>query len=186
MKNLFRCSVATLLIVLGTTLPVVAARDETTVKGEVVQVQQRLRTANDGEVDQLRVRTRQGEELRLQLGRAGSCPGCVQVGDQIRARVRTGADGQPAQVQSMKVRRNRAMYGYCLESGDLIRQQDRTRARDGSGAGNRSQQQWQGGKGGNGGARIQRQGASRSGTGSPGGSRRCSPGALPSPSLLRR
>ena len=82
MKKLLALISSVTLAMLSAVAPAVGAQDETTVKGEVIQVQQRVHTANDGEFDQLRIRTRQGEELQLRLGRADSCPGCVRVGDQ--------------------------------------------------------------------------------------------------------
>ena len=130
------------LTMLSAVTPAVGAEDETTVKGEVVQVQQHVRTSNDGEFDQLRIRTRQGEELQLRLGRSDSCPGCVQVGDQVRARVRGAGQGQVGQVQSMKVRRNGSMYTYQVRNGELLQGQGRLRARDGSGTGRGNGQGW--------------------------------------------
>jgi hypothetical protein len=129
----------TFTLVLGLSMasvPAGARQDETTVKGEVIQVQQRARTENDGELDHLRIRTRQGEEMRLQLGKAGTCEGCVQAGDQIKARVRQGTDGAPAKVQSMQVRRQGALYSYRYQNGELVQNQARPRAQDGSGVGN--------------------------------------------------
>lgn len=171
MKKQLALVISTLLLLMSATLPAVAGQDETTVKGEVIQVQQRIRTENDGELDQLRIRTRQGQEMRLQMGKAESCPGCVEVGDQIRARVRTGADGQAAQVQSMQVRRDGSMYSYRFQNGELAQSQTRMRARDGSGVGHNSQEQWQRGSGGNGNCRGNGGGSRGSGAGGSGGSR---------------
>lgn len=129
----------TITLVLGLSIASALAgarQDETTVKGEVIQVQQRVRTENDGVLDQLRIRTRQGEEMQLQLGRIVACQDCVQAGDRIKARVRREADGAPAQVQSMQVRRQGAIYDYRNQNGELVQIQARTRAQNGSGVGN--------------------------------------------------
>lgn len=171
MKKQLAIGISSLLLIVVTTLPSTASQSETTIKGEVVQVQQQIRTENDGAFDQLRVRTRQGQEMRLQLGKAGNCPGCVQVGDQIRARVRSGADGQAAQVQSMKVRREGSMYSYRFQNGELAQNPARMRARDGSGAGRSNREQWQRGSGGNGNCRGNGGGSRGSGAGGSGGSR---------------
>ena len=171
MKKQLALGISTVVLTFSATLPITAGPDEATVKGEVVQVQQRVRTENDGSVDQLEVRTRQGQELRLQMGKADSCPGCVQVGDQIRARVRTGSDGQASQVRSMKVRRDGSMRSYRFQNGELALNQTRLRARDGSGTGPINQEQWQRGRGGNGNCRGNGQGSRGSGAGGSGGSR---------------
>lgn len=171
MKKHLACALSTFFVMLSAALPAAASQDETTVKGEVIQVQQRVRTENDGEFDQLRIRTRQGQEMQLQTGKADSCPGCVQVGDQIRARVRQADAGQAAQVQSMKVRRDGSMNSYRFQNGQLAQNQARMRARDGSGAGHNNQEQWQQGKGGNGNCRGNGSGSRGSGAGGSGGSR---------------
>ena len=171
MKKQLTLVIITTLWILSATFPALANQDETTVKGEVIQVQQRVRTANDGEFDQLRVRTQQGEEMQLRMGKAESCPGCVQVGDQIRARVRGGAEGQAAQVQSMKVRRDGAMRSYRFQNGELAQGQSRMQARDGSGAGKNNREQWQRGSSGNGNCRGNGGGSRGSGAGGSRGSR---------------
>ena len=170
MKKQLVLAISTFLLIFSATLPTAASQDETTVKGEVVQVQQRVRTENDSEFDQLRIRTRQGQEMRLQMGKADTCPGCVRVGDQIRARVGGGTNGQAAQVQSMKVRRNGSMYSYRFQNGELAQSQARLRARDGSGAGRNNREQWQRG-GGNGNRNGNGSGSRGSGAGGAGGSR---------------
>lgn len=168
MKRQLTTLSSAILLTLSTTLPAVASSDETTIKGEVIQVQQRVRTANDGEFDQLRIRTRQGEEMQLQLGKSGSCPGCVEVGDRIRARVRGAGEGQLGQVQSMKVRRNGSMQSYRVQNGELTGDRTRLRSRDGSGGGNKGRQR---GQGGNGNCRGNGGGQRGSGAGGSGGSR---------------
>jgi hypothetical protein len=127
--------IAAVLIALVAT-PAFAQQGEESFKGEVVAVQQQ--TQNQGADQLITVRTRQGEQKQFRLG-DGSCAGCVQVGDQVRARVSQGAAGRPGQVQSMKVKRNGEMFGYSNQAGQLVRTQQRSR--DGSGTG--KQAQWQ-------------------------------------------
>jgi hypothetical protein len=127
---------AGLLMALGA--PAIVA-DETpeTVEGEVVRVMQQ--TGNEGELDALMIRTRQGEEMRLLLGRAGTSEGRVQEGDRIRARL---ASGDPAEegyrVRSMNVRRTGERLRYRDGSGEMLQAQDRSRDRDGTGGGGRA------------------------------------------------
>lgn len=135
--------------------PAWAGKNAQTIQGYVIKVEQQVSTQNDGQFDQLRIRTRQGEEMQLKLGQAGSCQGCVQVGDRIRAQVMMGGNGE-AQIQSMQVRRNREMYGYHLEAGTLVR--TRSQLRDGSGLGQQS-----GRRGANGGSDSRGQGGRGSG-----------------------
>jgi hypothetical protein len=116
---------AVLLLALGA--PSMAADDPPgKVQGEVVQVMQQ--TGNAGELDTLMIRTRQGEQIHLALGEAGSSEGRVQVGDQVSARLTNGEpteQGYP--VQSMKVRRTGETLQYRDASGQML--QTRTRAR---------------------------------------------------------
>ena len=171
MKKRLAIISSAILVIYSAALPAAASQDETTVKGEVIQVQQRVRTTNDGEFDHLRIRTRQGEEMQLQLGKAGSCPGCVEVGDQVRARVRGAGQGQIGQVQSMKVRRNGSMYNYRVQNGELSQGQGRLRARDGSGSGRGNGERWSRGSGGSGNCPGNGGGPRGSGAGGSGGSR---------------
>lgn len=132
--------------------------EETVVEGEVVQIRNQVRTHSGGEVQQIMVRTRQGEMKQLQLGDPSACTGeCLQVGDQVRARVMTQtrtqsrietqadtaaasagdvaatASGEALAVRSMKVRRTGQELTFRDASGDLLR--TRSRAKDGTGAG---------------------------------------------------
>lgn len=116
-------------------VPVLAEQQYETLKGEVIAVQQQ----NQGTDQLITVRSRNGSEKQIRLAGQGGCAGCVQAGDQIRARVQTGSAGQPGQVQSMKVKRNGEMSGYSNQSGQLVRTQQR--ARNGSGAGKQASQQ---------------------------------------------
>ena len=97
------------------------------VKGEVIKVEQHVRTRNGGEYDRLTIRTRQGEEMRLRLGEGGACEGCFQEGDRIRARIRAG-EGPEAdcQVRFMKLRREGRMFAFREEGGRMVRVQDRS------------------------------------------------------------
>ncbi len=110
--------------------PLLAASYE----GEVIQVQERVRTANGGERDELRIRTREGEELRLHLGAAGACAGCVQVGDQVRIRTtRRTSEGEALQVRRMAVRRTGQEHAFCDRSGRPIATESRASAWRGAG-----------------------------------------------------
>ena len=122
-----------ILAALYSTLALSAQESTQKVRGEVIQLQQQQQTQNEGEFDHFTIRTRQGEEMQLRLGRAGQCADCVQVGDQVRARVMQGSGGQAGQVQSMKVKRNGQMVGYKNQGGQMVGTQQRLR--DGSGAG---------------------------------------------------
>jgi len=101
-----------------------------TCEGQVVQVQERVRTENGGEQHQITVRTREGEQLRFQLGAAGSCDGCVQVGDQVRVRTMSrsqagqaeqGPQGGQAQVaRQLAVNRTDRVYTFRNRAGEAI------------------------------------------------------------------
>jgi len=104
--------------------PAGAKRAYQKVKGEVVRVEQQLRTENGGEYDRLTIRTRQGEELQLRLGEGGACEGCFQEGDRIRARIqiRAGEGSQgDCEIQSMKVKREQHMFKFQEQNGRLVR-----------------------------------------------------------------
>jgi len=120
--------------------PVVADDAPAKVEGEVIQVQQR--TGNAGDLDTLRIRTRQGEEMQLVLGAAGSTAGSVQAGDRIRARLSNGGPTEQGyRVQSMQVRRTGETLRYRSASGDVlqVRSRDHDRYRDGTGTGTAAQ-----------------------------------------------
>jgi len=107
------------------------------VKGHVIKVEQQTRTGNDGESTQLTIRTRNGDQMRLNLG--DGCQGCVKVGDQVQARLqgKQGPNGV-GQAQSIKVRRGGEMFSlHNNGSGNMIRQQGRFG--DGSGAGQQNE-----------------------------------------------
>ena len=144
--------------------PLLANQKSQRLKGEVVAVQQQTR--NQGTDEVITVRTRNGEQRQFRL-QDGSCEGgCVQVGDQIKARVSRGAGGEAGQIQSMKVRRNGEMYGYSNQSGQLVR--TRQRLQDGSGAGRQANRQ-NGNRGNGSGGDNCRSGGSKRGGGGGGG-----------------
>lgn len=126
--------------------PALAGQEYETFKGEVVAVEQQ--TQNQGTDQLITVRTRNGEEKQFRLGGQGGCEGCVQAGDQIRARVHRGSRGQQGQVRSMKIKRNGEMSGYSNQSGQLVCTQQRSR--DGSGVGKQANQQNRGDRNGSG------------------------------------
>jgi len=115
----------------------IAGDAPTKIKGEVIQVMQHAGTGNAGELDSVMIRTRQGEQKRLLLGQSGTCEGCVQVGDQIRAQLSAGGSTDGGyQVQTMKVRRTGESLQYRNDAGELLQTQTRSRnqSRDGSAA----------------------------------------------------
>jgi hypothetical protein len=128
-----------LLIALGA--PSMAASDTPAkIEGEVVQVAQH--TGNAGELDTLMIRTRQGEQMRLALGQAGSSEGRVQVGDRVAARLCAGAPSEQGYpVRSMRVRRTGETLQYRDASGQMLqtRTRDRLHAQDGTGPATRTQ-----------------------------------------------
>lgn len=136
MKQFLAMAVLVTLTGLLAAAPASAKKQYSKVKGHVVKVEQQVRTANGGEYDRLTIRTRNGEELQLHLGRGGACEGCFQAGDQIRARVQsTDGSGGPRGIQSMRVRRDGQMHGYTNAGGRMV--QDSSRGRAGAGGGDR-------------------------------------------------
>jgi hypothetical protein len=127
------------------------------IQGEVVQVGNRTQTRNGGEFQELTLRTRQGEEMRLRLERPENCNGCVRAGDRVRVRL---MDGDPREgaytVREMKVRRTGATLRFDgrggRSGGDTVRAETRTRSGAGSATGScaRSRSAGGGGRRGNG------------------------------------
>lgn len=112
------------------------------IKGEVIQVMQQTRTGtgNAGEFDSVMIRTRQGEQMRLVLGEAGSSQGQIQAGDQVRARLSAGGPTEDGhRVQTMNVRRTGESFQYRDASGEMLQTQIRSRGQNGSGAATQSQ-----------------------------------------------
>ncbi len=164
MKRIAISMTLTGLAALLVTIPALAQESSQKVRGEVIQVQQQQETQNQGEFDHFTIRTRQGEEMQLRLGAAGQCADCVQVGDQVRARVMQGSGEQVGQIQSMKVKRNGEMNSYTSQDGQMVSAQQRLR--DGSGAG---QQRGNNKGAGNGNCQGGGQGGGNRGGGSGGG-----------------
>jgi len=104
-------------------------------EGQVVQVQERVQLANGGERQQITVRTREGEELRLHLGAPGACPDCVAVGDQVRVRTTRASSDGAYQVRRMEVDRTQQQHTFCNRSGELVPTQSRAYGGGGNGRG---------------------------------------------------
>lgn len=117
-----------LLALLGPT--VLAAEEPSRVEGQVLEVREQVR-ADGGEMsDEVTIRTRQGERLRLRLGAPGACEDCVRAGDRVRVRLMAGPDPDGAyQVRTMKVRGTGSTYRYCDRSGAPLGVQERWRHR---------------------------------------------------------
>lgn len=131
-----RTTAAFVGLLAAATIPCPAASEPPEeVRGEVVEVMQSTR--NGGEFDALRIRTRQGEEMRLLLGGAGTAAG-LRAGDRVRARLAAGGPSdQGYPVRSMRVRRTGQTLQFRDASGNPVqdRLRDRDRSRDGSGSG---------------------------------------------------
>lgn len=122
------------------------AQTESTITGEVVQIQQQERTQNGGDDVYLRVRTRQNREVQVRLRQNQECSNCVRVGDRIRARVQRSGDQRSGTVQSLKVRRNGSQFHYRFQSGHSIRTRSRSQLQDGTGIGLQNQHRRQRGR----------------------------------------
>ena len=111
-------------------------------KGAVIQVMQQTRTGagNEGEFDSVMIRTRQGEQMRLVLGEAGSSQGQIRAGDQVRVRLSAGGPAEDGyRVQTMRVRRTGESFQYRDASGEMLQTQTRSRGQNGSGTATQSQ-----------------------------------------------
>ena len=121
--------------------------DSRSVSGQVVQVRQSTATANEGALTEIKVRTRQQQELWLQLGPASVYGHRYQVGDRIRARVRAENKGDVELVQSIQNLRTREKKqvrsgdGALIPESDMDRDQTRQqdRLKDGTGDGDPDQ-----------------------------------------------
>lgn len=109
-------------------LPALAKQGTEKVKGQVIAVQG-LQGDSVGQL--VTVRTRNSEQRQLRLRDSSGCSGCVQVGDQVRARVSNGMGEAQGQIQGLRVRRGDEMYRYGNQDGQLVRTQQRLR--DGGG-----------------------------------------------------
>jgi hypothetical protein len=116
-------------------IPATAQTDDTeVVEGEVVAVREAVRTRNEGACEEIAVRTRQRQELRLRLGPAGEEGPCCRIGDRIRARVVAGpAEDGARRVRAMWNRRTGQTLSFRAEDGSLVTagQRYRERLRDG-------------------------------------------------------
>ena len=133
-----------LVAVLSTSVFVAAPPDERPgkVKGEVVEVRQSTQLQNQGEMTEIRVQTRNQEQLWMTLGPHAEFGDQVVVGDRIRARVmyKGDEDGRTtALVESMYNYQTRTRMQVRNESGELVPLQARVRTRnqahDGTGDG---------------------------------------------------
>ncbi len=136
MKRFLALAALICLTVSLTAAPASAKKKYSKVKGHVVKVEQQLKTANGGVYDRLTIRTRNGEQMQLNLGQGGACEGCFQAGDQIRARVNAADGSGGAQtVQSAQVRRNGEKVGYTNSNGKMMKSSGNGQA--GAGGGDR-------------------------------------------------
>jgi uncharacterized membrane protein YgcG len=144
MKNATRGIILVLVAVLSTSMLLAAPPDERPgkVRGEVVEVRQTTQLQNQGEMTEIRVRTRNQEQLWLRLGPQAEFGDQVVVGDRIRARVMyKGGDGgqTTALVECMYNYQTRTRLQVRNETGELVPLQSRVRTRnqaqDGTGDG---------------------------------------------------
>jgi len=142
-----RLAIATALVLaMGAGSAVLAedAPSQRKIKGEVIQVMQQTRTGtgNAGEFDSVMIRTRQGEQMRLVLGEAGSNQGQIQAGDQVRVRLSAGGPTEDGyRVQTMNVRQTGQSFQYRDASGEMLQTQTRSRGQNGSGTATGTQSQ---------------------------------------------
>ncbi len=107
------------------------------VEGHVIQVQlqQQVATHNRAEFNELTIRTREGQELRLRLGR-GPCAICPEVGDRVRARLMRQiepSEGPPiCDVRKLRNLTRHEQFRVRDRSGHLVTTRHHTRLRDGS------------------------------------------------------
>lgn len=133
MRHTARWIVPVLVVLLPWALIAAAPPDDPPgkVKGEVVAVRQATQLQNQGEYTEIQVRTRNQEQLWLQLGPHAEFGDQVQVGDRVRARIqnRVGqdADGDVLAVAEMYNYRTRARIQVRNEDGELVPLQQRTR-----------------------------------------------------------
>ena len=140
-----RRTMALLAVVALTSLPAVAMRTGASrVKGQIIRVEQQVRTANGADYTRLTVRTRQGEEMQLRVGTPGACEDCYRVGDRVRARL--GGGSGEREVRRMKVRRGGEQFALSNCEGRMTRQGPGPRAGDGRERGVRQRDQGRAGR----------------------------------------
>ena len=121
MRRVFTVTAIALAAAALAAMPALAKRQYTKVKGEVVRVEEQVRTANGGEFDRLTIRTRNQELIHLDLGPGGACEGCFQAGDPIRARVQAnGGPGEAMNVQSLRVRHGGRQLHFVNDGGRMV------------------------------------------------------------------
>lgn len=152
------------------TMPALVNAEE--VEGWVISIQERTRSG--GDLEELRIRNRSGEEMRLELGRPGSCGDCVREGDRIRARLTRGDGiGEARQVRRLEVERTRTRYTFRDRSGNLTPTRVRVRSVFGGAAGDGGHsvatRQGQDGQGEKGGGQAGQGGGGKGGAGRGGG-----------------
>ena len=129
-----------ILMVAGAITAIAADGEPVDVKGEVVQLQlqQRQQLQAAGEFDHVMIQARNGEQMRVRLGAAGSTAGMVVEGDQVRLRLMAGGPVDGAyQARTMRVRRTGETCEFRNEAGEMLQTRIRTRTRlqDGTGTG---------------------------------------------------
>lgn len=136
-----RGRVAEVLVLTGLALafasgPALArAKSPRVVRGEVLVVHDATQTGEEGTFQEITIRTRQQEQIRLRLGPATGTPCQCRVGDPVRARVMAGGPGESAlRVRALKNERTGEMTRLRSADGVLLRARDRQRdrLRDGS------------------------------------------------------
>ncbi len=118
-----------------------AAQERGTLAGEIMEVRQSVRTENEGAFDEIRVRTREGQDTWVRLGPANRSQERWQVGDRVRARFVGGAANGQA-VDAVSARNYRTGTTERIRSGDgtRLRLQTRDRLQDGSGSGTQARE----------------------------------------------
>ena len=144
-----RLTMTALLITLLAAIPLAAAQstgqdpaDTTTLEGQVVRIEKAGPATDGGVTHRALIRTRNGEDVPVDLGPHGPCEGCLRVGDQVRVRaMHAGSDGAPWMARTMQVRRTgmtmhfrdangAVLPGPRFGAGDAARGGIRERARD--------------------------------------------------------
>lgn len=134
-----RLAIAMALGVAATLIASPAPAKRHYVEGEVIQVQlqQETQTRNQAEFNELRIRTREGQELRLRLG-TGPCAGCPQVGERVRARLMRQMEPRDefCEVRAFRNQTTRERFRLRDRSGNLVTTRHSGRLAQGKGPGN--------------------------------------------------
>ncbi|RMF74885.1 MAG: hypothetical protein D6738_05190, partial [Acidobacteria bacterium] len=119
-KQILGASLALLLVAIP--LAVAQTTDQQTprateIRGRIVAIETPAQDAQTAR-HLVRIRTRSGEEVALDLGPQGPCEGCLQVGDRVRVQaMHAGTEGAPWMVQTMHVRRTGQVMRFRDERG---------------------------------------------------------------------